>query len=51
MDCVGTGLWTASVKHATGPVTFKVLVNDLSWSSGEDYVVAAGQSVTITPSF
>ena len=51
MDCVGTGLWTASVKNASAPVTFKVLVNDLSWSTGDDFVVAPGQSVTITPSF
>ena len=51
MDCTGAGLWTASVKHAKNPVTFKVLVNDLSWSSGDDFVAAPGQSVTITPSF
>jgi hypothetical protein len=51
MDCTGAGLWTASVKHATQPVVFKVLVNDLSWSSGDDFVAAAGQSVTVTPSF
>ena len=51
MDCVGTGLWTVSIKNAAQPVTFKVLVNDLSWSSGDDFVVAPGQSVTITPSF
>ena len=25
MDCVGTGLWTATVKNATSPVTFKLL--------------------------
>jgi len=51
MDCTGTDLWTASIKNATGPVVFKVLVNDLSWSTGDDFVAAAGQSVTITPSF
>jgi hypothetical protein len=51
MDCVGTGLWTVGVKSTGQPVVFKVLVNDLSWSSGEDFVVAPGQSVTITPSF
>jgi hypothetical protein len=51
MDCVGTGLWTVSVKNAAEPVVFKVLVNDISWSSGEDYVVSPGQSVTISPSF
>jgi hypothetical protein len=51
MECVGPGLWTASVKNASAPVTFKVLVNDLSWSSGDDFIAAPGQSVTITPSF
>ena len=51
MDCVGAGLWTITVKHATAPVTFKVLVNDLSWSAGEDFAVEPGQSVTISPSF
>ncbi len=51
MDCTGAGLWTASVKNAKAPVTFKVLVNDLTWSSGEDFTAAPGQSVTITPSF
>ena len=51
MDCVGAGLWTVTVKQATAPVVFKVLVNDLSWSAGEDFSVEPGQSVTITPSF
>ena len=51
MDCTGAGLWTISVKKAKAPVTFKVLVNDLSWSSGDDFTAAPGQSVTITPSF
>ena len=51
MECVGTGLWTVAIKNAILPVTFKVLVNDLSWSAGEDYVVSPGHSLTITPSF
>lgn len=51
MDCTGANLWTASVKHARTPVTFKLLVNDVSWSTGNDFVVAPGQSVTVTPSF
>lgn len=51
MDCVGAGLWTSTVKHATMPVTFKVLVNDLSWSTGNDFVVEPGQSVTVVPAF
>ncbi len=51
MDCTSPGVWTTSLKHVKAPVPFKVLVNDLSWSSGEDYVAVAGQSVTISPSF
>ena len=51
MDCVGNDLWTTTVKNAAAPVVFKLLVNDLSWSTGEDYVAQPGQSLTITPAF
>ena len=51
MDCVGAGLWTTNVANATAPVTFKVLVNDLSWSAGGEFVAEPGQSLTIEPSF
>jgi hypothetical protein len=51
MDCIGSALWAATVKGAIAPVTFKVLVNDISWSTGKDYVVEPGQSVTVTPTF
>ena len=51
MDCIDTGLWTATVKQATSPIAFKLLVNDLSWSTGDDFVVQPGQSVTVTPAF
>lgn len=51
MDSVGANLWTASVKGATVPVVFKVLVNDLTWNGGGDYSVEPGQSITVTPTF
>ncbi|MFI5335749.1 MAG: hypothetical protein ACHQ5A_03140 [Opitutales bacterium] len=51
LDCVAADLWSATLKGATAPVTFKVLVNDISWSTGSDYVVEPGQSVTIVPTF
>jgi hypothetical protein len=51
MDCVGTDLWTVSVKNAATLVTFKLLVNDLTWSSGNDFTAEPGQSLTITPAF
>lgn len=51
MDCVGAGLWTIAVKNATAPVSFKVLVNDLSWSVGADFTAEPGQSITVSPEF
>lgn len=51
MDCSAADTWTATLKGASAPVVFKVLVNDLTWSTGNDYVVEPGQSVTITPTF
>jgi len=51
MDCAGANLWTATISKATRPVSFKLLVNDLSWSTGADYVAAPGKSITIYPAF
>jgi hypothetical protein len=51
MENVGANLWTVAILDATAPITFKVLVNDLTWSAGADYVVAPGKSVTIYPTF
>jgi len=51
MDCSSNLLWSTNLTGATAPVVFKVLVNDLTWSTGKDYVVEPGQSVTITPTF
>ena len=51
MDWAKGDLWTCSLKGATAPLIFKVLVNDLTWNTGKDYVVEPGQSVTVTPTF
>lgn len=51
MDCTSNLMWSSTIKGATAPVIFKVLVNDLTWSAGKDYVVEPGQSVTIAPAF
>lgn len=51
MDCTGSDLWTATIKGATIPVTFKVLINDTTWSTGNDFTAEPGQSVTIIPAF
>jgi hypothetical protein len=51
MDCIASDGWAHTLKGATAPVVFKVLINDEQWSQGNDYVVEPGQSVTITPTF
>ncbi|MBI3886820.1 MAG: hypothetical protein HY302_13990 [Opitutae bacterium] len=51
MDCTGSDLWTATLKGATIPVTFKVLVNDVTWCAGNDFTAEPGTSVTVNPVF
>jgi hypothetical protein len=43
--------WKITLGKTTKPVTFKFLVNDLTWSAGEDYVVEPGSTVTLVPTF
>ncbi|MGC4075130.1 MAG: hypothetical protein QM760_22040 [Nibricoccus sp.] len=51
MDCVADDKWSITLKDAGAPVVFKFLVNDLSWSTGDDYVVSPGVSVSVKPTF
>lgn len=51
MECVADDLWRVALAEAGRAFTFKFLVNDLTWSVGPDYSVAAGTSVTLTPEF
>ena len=51
MDCIASDGWGATLKGASSAVTFKVLINDVTWCTGNDYVVEPGQSVTVTPTF
>ena len=51
MNCVSDSQWQLALGESARPIVFKFLVNDLSWSAGEDYTVAAGSSVTVVPSF
>jgi hypothetical protein len=43
--------WRITLGKTTKPVTLKFLVNDLTWSAGEDYVVEPGSTVTLVPTF
>jgi hypothetical protein len=51
MECVADDQWKIVLAESARPVVFKFLVNDLSWSAGEDYTVASGASVTLSPTF
>jgi len=51
MECVDTGLWATTLKDTTFPILFKVLINDVYWSVGGDFVAAPGTHVTVAPTF
>lgn len=51
MECVADDLWRIALAETGRAFTFKFLVNDLTWSVGPDYAVAAGTSVTLAPEF
>jgi hypothetical protein len=51
MDCVADDKWSLTLADAGAPVVFKFLVNDLSWSAGDDYVVQPGASISVKPTF
>lgn len=51
MECVGADLWQIVLAESARSFTFKLLVNDLSWSAGPDFSAACGTSVTLTPEF
>ena len=43
--------WEIVLAGVDRPFHFKFLVNDLSWSAGEDYTASPGDTLTLTPSF
>lgn len=51
MDNVSADEWRIELSGAQAPVVFKFLVNDLTWSAGEDYTVAVGDTVMLVPTF
>ena len=51
MDCVADDEWTITISDASVPVVFKFVLNDTTWSMGNDFVVEPGGSVAIAPTF
>jgi hypothetical protein len=51
MDCVADDLWQVTLPESARSIVFKFLVNDLTWSTGPDFTVPGGTTVTLTPEF
>lgn len=51
MTNLGSDLWEVQLGESARPFIFKFLVNDLSWSTGPDYVLESGVSVLLKPTF
>jgi hypothetical protein len=51
MECVADDRWSLALGESSRPFVFKFLINDETWSIGDDYTVAPGSSITLTPAF
>lgn len=51
LDCLSDDQWSIKIPASTKPLVYKLLINDLTWSTGDDYVAKPGQKVTLTPTF
>src|SRR5687768_1950009 len=51
MECVADDRSSLALGESSRPFLFKFLVNHETWSLGDDYTVAPGSSVTLTPMF
>ncbi len=43
--------WLWTTENASGPLTFKFLINDEIWSAGDNQIVAVGDASNSTPVF
>ncbi len=51
LDCVADDLWSITLAETARPVVFKFLVNDLTWSVGDDYLAQPGSVTELIPAF
>lgn len=51
LESVASDRWTIVLPESGRPVIFKFLLNDVTWCTGEDFTVAPGTSITLTPLF
>jgi hypothetical protein len=51
LECTADDRWSITLPATTHPIICKFLINDISWSLGEDYTVLPGSSVVLSPVF
>jgi len=51
LESVADNKWKIALPESERPLVFKFLLNDVTWSAGEDFTVAPGTSITLTPTF
>jgi hypothetical protein len=51
LGCTAVDRWTISLLVTNRPVVFKFLINDKTWSAGDDYVAQPGGTIAVTPVF
>jgi len=51
LECSSGDTWTLVLLGVEKPFAFKFVRNDTDWSTGEDYMAAPGDTVTVTPVF
>ena len=52
MENAGNDVWVWTTNEAgTAAVSFKFLINDADWSTGDNMTAPAGETTTLYPSF
>jgi hypothetical protein len=51
MECIGGDCWSWSARSVGQDITFKLLINDQHWSTGDNLTVADRDTATFMPAF
>ncbi len=51
MECVADDRWVINLPESSQAVVYKVLLNDLTWCAGDDFIAQPGTEVVVTPTF
>jgi hypothetical protein len=51
LGCVSGSKWEIVLTGVEKPFEFKFLVNDISWSTGENYTASPGDTLALNPAF